>query len=235
MTTCLGKSCSFCLPRVPFVNCCQFMYLVISLLVLRAECGIWLYQFLIIAYLFTLLHLNVSIFFLIFRRLPEWKKIHCNVVLLRSRISTVSRTVKRQSVSIPSLTSVNALSSVRVGLPTFFVETLLSLNRICHLLTKALEILGRQYDESRNFLVYTGIFRPLWKFNKETLLRLNLWRRHLFRLFMHCIYQQNIIPLISESRGRSNFLQVTFNVFLTSVFNFTMFSLLWFDNIERKI
>ena len=28
MTTCLGKSCSFGLPRVPFVNCCQFMYLV---------------------------------------------------------------------------------------------------------------------------------------------------------------------------------------------------------------
>ena len=54
MTTNLGKSCSFCLPRVPFVNCCQFMYLVISLLVLRAGCGIWLYRFLIIAYLFTL-------------------------------------------------------------------------------------------------------------------------------------------------------------------------------------
>ena len=53
MTTCLGKSCSFCLPRVPFVNCRQFMYLVISLLVLRAGYGIWLYQFLIIAYLFT--------------------------------------------------------------------------------------------------------------------------------------------------------------------------------------
>ena len=35
-------------------NCRQFMYLVISLLVLRAGCGIWLYQFLIIAYLFTL-------------------------------------------------------------------------------------------------------------------------------------------------------------------------------------
>ena len=34
MTTCLEKSCSFGLPRVPFVNCCQFMYLVISLLVL---------------------------------------------------------------------------------------------------------------------------------------------------------------------------------------------------------
>ena len=39
MTTCLGKSCSFGLPRVPFVNCCQFMYLIISLLVLRAVCG----------------------------------------------------------------------------------------------------------------------------------------------------------------------------------------------------
>ena len=31
MTTCLGKSCWFDLLRVPFVNCCQFMYLVISL------------------------------------------------------------------------------------------------------------------------------------------------------------------------------------------------------------
>ena len=30
MTTCLGKSCSFGLPRVPFVNCCQCIYLVIS-------------------------------------------------------------------------------------------------------------------------------------------------------------------------------------------------------------
>ena len=56
MTTYLGKSCSFCLPRVPFVNCRQFMYFVISLLVLRAGYGIWLYQFLIIAYLFTLLN-----------------------------------------------------------------------------------------------------------------------------------------------------------------------------------
>ena len=53
MTTCLGKSCSFGLLRMPFINCCQFMYLVISLLVLRAGYGIWLYQFLIIAYLFT--------------------------------------------------------------------------------------------------------------------------------------------------------------------------------------
>ena len=30
MTTYLGKSCSFGLPRVPFVNCRQFMYLVIG-------------------------------------------------------------------------------------------------------------------------------------------------------------------------------------------------------------
>ena len=53
MTTYLGKSCSFGLLRVPFVNCRQFMYYVISLLVLRAGCGIWLYQFPIIAYHFT--------------------------------------------------------------------------------------------------------------------------------------------------------------------------------------
>ena len=38
---------------MPFVNCRHFMYLVISLLVLRAGCGICLYQFLIIAYLFN--------------------------------------------------------------------------------------------------------------------------------------------------------------------------------------
>ena len=50
----LGKSCSFGFPRVPLVNCCQFRYLVISLMLLRAGCGIWLYQFLIIAYFFLL-------------------------------------------------------------------------------------------------------------------------------------------------------------------------------------
>ena len=36
----LGKSYSFALPRMPFVNCCQFINLVISLLVLRAGYGI---------------------------------------------------------------------------------------------------------------------------------------------------------------------------------------------------
>ena len=60
MTTYLGKSCSFGLPRVPFVNCRQFMYLVITLLVLRAGCGIWLLQFLIIAYHFTFSKLFTS-------------------------------------------------------------------------------------------------------------------------------------------------------------------------------
>ena len=63
MNTCLGKSCSFGLPSVPFVNCCQFMYLVVSLLVLRAGCGIWLYQFLIIAYL-CIFHANILRFIL---------------------------------------------------------------------------------------------------------------------------------------------------------------------------
>ena len=53
MTTYLGKRCSFGLLRA-FINYRQFMYLVISLLVLRAGCGIRLYQFLIIAYHFIL-------------------------------------------------------------------------------------------------------------------------------------------------------------------------------------
>ena len=39
MSTYLGKSCSFGLPRVPFVNYCQFMFLVISLF--GFEGGIW--------------------------------------------------------------------------------------------------------------------------------------------------------------------------------------------------
>ena len=62
MTTYLGKSCSFGLLWVPFVNCRQFMYLVISLLVLRAGCGIWLYQFLIIVYHFTFHFLVLTLY-----------------------------------------------------------------------------------------------------------------------------------------------------------------------------
>ena len=47
MTTCLGKSCSFGLPSVLFVNCCQFMYSIL----LGFEGRIWdlIVQFLIIA------------------------------------------------------------------------------------------------------------------------------------------------------------------------------------------
>ena len=59
MTTCLGKSCLFCIPRVPFVNGCQCMYLVLSVLVLRAGYGFRLYRCLIVAYLFTFLCLKV--------------------------------------------------------------------------------------------------------------------------------------------------------------------------------
>ena len=68
MTACQGKSCSFSLSRVPFVNCCQCNYLVISLLVLRAGYGIILYQSLIIAYLFTMVmsrwSVNITALFL---------------------------------------------------------------------------------------------------------------------------------------------------------------------------
>ena len=54
-------TCSFGLPPVPFVNCCQFMSLVIFLLVLRAGCGIRLYQSLIIAYCFTFPYIFVHL------------------------------------------------------------------------------------------------------------------------------------------------------------------------------
>ena len=70
MTIYLGKSCSFGLPRVPFVNYCQFMYLVISLLVLRAGYGIRLYHFPISAYLFTL-HTRVTSVHMLVQLLPK--------------------------------------------------------------------------------------------------------------------------------------------------------------------
>ena len=49
MTTCLGKSCSFGLPRVPFRKLLSIYVfkLIISLVVFRAECGVWLYHLLI--------------------------------------------------------------------------------------------------------------------------------------------------------------------------------------------
>ena len=90
MTKCLRKSCSFGLPRVPFVNCCQFMYLAISLWVLRSGCGIWLYQFLIIAYLFTFHQMDHNLFLVDISRLlvkhlrqvskqsNQWSRRRCN-------------------------------------------------------------------------------------------------------------------------------------------------------------
>ena len=83
MTTYLGKSCSFGLPRVPFLNCRQFMYLVISLLVLRAGCGIWLYQFLIIAYLFTLLQSLIQ------KVLNQKERLYCAFVYLQKAFDSL--------------------------------------------------------------------------------------------------------------------------------------------------
>ena len=53
MTTWLGKSSSFGLPRVPFVNRCEFMYLVTSHLFWGQDMGSDCIIFLIIAYLLT--------------------------------------------------------------------------------------------------------------------------------------------------------------------------------------
>ena len=39
MTNYLGKSCSFCLPRVPFVSCRRFVCLVISLFGFEGRIG----------------------------------------------------------------------------------------------------------------------------------------------------------------------------------------------------
>ena len=91
MTTYLGKSCSFGLPRVPFVNCRQFMYLVTSLLVLRAGCGILLYQFLIIAYLFTFqYHICLTVYKSITGQAPDY---------ISSMVTYVSEHHERQTRS----------------------------------------------------------------------------------------------------------------------------------------
>ena len=55
MTTCFGKSCSFGLTvRVFRGRWLNFVSVPLSLLVLRVGCGMQLYSFLIIAFLFTL-------------------------------------------------------------------------------------------------------------------------------------------------------------------------------------
>ena len=110
MTTYLGKSCSFCLPRVPFVNCRQFMYLVISLLVLRAGYGIWLYQFLIIAYLFTFQR-DID-------RLGSWARkwgmrfqpVKCNMMhLTRKRIKKIHASYTLEGTNLENVESIKYL------------------------------------------------------------------------------------------------------------------------------
>ena len=116
MPTYLGKSCSFGLPRVPFVNCRQFMYLVISLLVLRAGCGIWLYQFLNIAYLFTLICLQTK-----FGNLLPLPRI---TLLLFPHLSTSSQTPGNQDKVMHLLTDRFSLSKTTLGQFS---------NAVCHL------------------------------------------------------------------------------------------------------
>ena len=48
-----GKSCSFSLPSMSLVEVEQFVCILLSLLVFRVGCGIWLKKFLTIAYLIT--------------------------------------------------------------------------------------------------------------------------------------------------------------------------------------
>ena len=54
MTNYLGKSCSFCLPRVTFVSCRRFVCLVISLFGFEGRTWDLIVSVPIIAYLFTL-------------------------------------------------------------------------------------------------------------------------------------------------------------------------------------
>ena len=55
MATCLGKSCSFGLLCMSFVNVYHFVCVL-----LRMGFGIWLYNFLSIAFLFTFLVRNLK-------------------------------------------------------------------------------------------------------------------------------------------------------------------------------
>ena len=106
MTTYLGKSCSFGLSRVPFVNCRQFMYLVISLLILRAVCGIWLYQFLIIVYLFTFyVAFHNGGIVAVFDCFPIILPIICRKCLLPN----------------PDLDNISSIVSLKVSLAFFFI------------------------------------------------------------------------------------------------------------------
>ena len=180
--------------------------------------------------------LSVSMYYIqTFRRHTEYipnvwtptLKIYCTVVLLRSHITAVSPTVEHQPVAVTSFTNFNALSSVRGGLKIFhyFFRNSTVTKTCTPLIMKGPWNTKRQDDE---FI----IFGPYWnspdldgKFYENILLRPKPRRQEFFRLFIQCISQQNTITLILESRQRSNFPQVTFDFHLTSIFNFTTFSL----------
>ena len=152
-------------------------------------------------------------------------KIYCTVVLLRSQITAVSPNVERRSVSATSLTNVNTLSSVRVGLPT------LSLFLRNSTVTKSFMPLQQcPWNTGTTRRWIHQLFGPYWnlpdlngEFNENMLLRPNLWCQEFFRLFIQCISQQNTITLILEPWRLSNFPQVTLDVHLTSMCNFTTF------------
>ena len=115
MTTCLGKSCSFGLPRVPFVNCCQFMYLVVSVLDLRAGCGIWLHQFMIIAYLFTMIsnskeNLPCSNYIYLFQLLNRCRMCNQTMEQLASLVRT-NKTLRKLDLSGKCMVSRTAVVS----------------------------------------------------------------------------------------------------------------------------
>ena len=138
MTTCLGKSCSFGLPRVLFVHCCQCMYLVIFLLVLRAGYGIWLYQFLIM-FIFLLFNarlllteVNFFIFYFISKCKNVFKALKMNITTKAGKLKSTdqfdSRRVKiwkrNFEMHFKGLKFAQMITSVRSSFPGRLSDTI---------------------------------------------------------------------------------------------------------------
>ena len=79
------------------------MYLVISLLVLRAGGGIWLYQFLIIAYFFTLLHMQQFYFWSSQEQVQIFVCIYANFTHMKAKLNVLTY----ENLSIASLCHMN--------------------------------------------------------------------------------------------------------------------------------
>ena len=99
MTTYLGKSCSFCLPRVPFVNCRQFMYLVISLFGFEGRICVtkWIKSCLLQCFGTFKMPILMFISILVFR--PEgqiWNPVRRDTRIYVRRILNASRISKTQ-------------------------------------------------------------------------------------------------------------------------------------------